>query len=184
MNERAQRVILFLFVSFLFAMYWKSHGSSPSETPMAFVFYPSGELVARIEGDVCAAGIYKLYDGGFLMTASNLTVLNPLPTNIQQMIFQRKLPPNCVINIRNTKNGNVDITVKPMNFKDRLLLGIRLDPNRLIASEWEILPGIGPSLAQEIIKNRQINGAYGSVQSLTRVPGMSKHKVSTIMNYF
>lgn len=48
-----------------------------------------------------------------------------------------------------------------------------VDLNTASAKELERLPGIGGKLAEEIIREREENGAFASVEDLTRVPGIS-----------
>lgn len=48
----------------------------------------------------------------------------------------------------------------------------RLDPDRASATEWERLPGIGPSLASRITADRAANGPFGSPEGLLRVRGI------------
>lgn len=44
--------------------------------------------------------------------------------------------------------------------------------NRATAAELEALPGLGPTLAQRIVEDRQANGPYESVDQLLRVRGI------------
>ena len=48
----------------------------------------------------------------------------------------------------------------------------RLDANSANAMELRHLPGIGPKLAERIVREREANGPFGSVDDLRRVPGI------------
>ncbi len=50
--------------------------------------------------------------------------------------------------------------------------GQRIDLNRASAADLELLPGIGPKLAQRVIADRTKNGPYRDVKELTRVKGI------------
>jgi len=51
-------------------------------------------------------------------------------------------------------------------------LGWPLDLNRVLATDLEALPGVGPSLAKAIVADRETNGPYCSVSDLARVKGV------------
>lgn len=48
-----------------------------------------------------------------------------------------------------------------------------VDPNTASKAELESLPGIGAKIADAIIRDREENGPFGSVDELTRVPGVT-----------
>lgn len=50
--------------------------------------------------------------------------------------------------------------------------GERIDVDRAEVTELTRLPGIGPRLAQRIVEDRAIHGAFGSPAGLGRVPGI------------
>jgi len=61
-----------------------------------------------------------------------------------------------------------------------LLEGRPLDLNRASASELELLPGIGPRLAERIVSDRTARGPFRSVSELERVPGVGKGKLRAV----
>lgn len=52
--------------------------------------------------------------------------------------------------------------------------------NTASAQELEALPGIGPKLAEEILRDRQANGPYKRVEDLERVSGISSGLVAKL----
>jgi competence protein ComEA len=50
--------------------------------------------------------------------------------------------------------------------------GERLDPNRASAAELDRLPGVGPSIAEAIVRSRDAEGPYRALQDLLRVRGV------------
>ncbi len=48
----------------------------------------------------------------------------------------------------------------------------RVDVNNSIWVDWMQLEGIGPSLAQRIVADRDINGRFNSIDDVGRVPGI------------
>ena len=151
---------------------------------MAFVHYSSDGVMVRIDGDVVKKGIYKFYDGDVLMTAIKMTAPDIIPEVSEREVLQQKIPHAVVITVQYDHLSGALLGIKPMSIKDMMTLAIPLDPDRLTATEWEALPGIGPSLARAIINDRQTNGGFGSVVALERVPGIGKGKVNRIISHF
>lgn len=52
--------------------------------------------------------------------------------------------------------------------------------NSATADELDTLPGIGPSLAQQIISYRETRGPFTSVEQLTDVPGIGPSKLEQL----
>jgi competence ComEA-like helix-hairpin-helix protein len=66
--------------------------------------------------------------------------------------------------------------VSPLPERCRYLLGMPLNVNRAEAQELELLPGIGPRLAQRILEVRASIGPFSSAEEFLRVPGIG-HKL-------
>jgi competence ComEA-like helix-hairpin-helix protein len=47
-----------------------------------------------------------------------------------------------------------------------------LDLNTAVAADLELLPGVGPALAQRIVEHRTAHGAFASVDGLRQVRGI------------
>jgi competence protein ComEA len=83
------------------------------------------------------------------------------------------------------ENGQVAEVVKDfIPAGQRITLGISLHPDRMKDSDWQALPGIGPRLADRIIKDRQKNGDFGGLQALQRVPGIGPGTVKRLEKFF
>jgi competence protein ComEA len=52
--------------------------------------------------------------------------------------------------------------------------------NTASASDLDRLPGIGPSLAKEIIAYRELHGAFAAVEDLLFVPGIGPAKLAAL----
>ncbi|MBE0598569.1 MAG: helix-hairpin-helix domain-containing protein [Desulfuromonadales bacterium] len=66
----------------------------------------------------------------------------------------------------------------------RIALGIALHPDRMERLDWESLPGIGPKLAQSIEEDRQKNGDFVALESLTRVKGIGPKRIDAFRPFF
>ena len=56
----------------------------------------------------------------------------------------------------------------------------RVDLNAAPAAELELLPGIGPRLAERIVADREAHGPYETLAALARVPGVGPRTVEAI----
>ena len=53
----------------------------------------------------------------------------------------------------------------------------RINVNTASVEELEMLTGIGPSLAEKIVKEREENGTFDSLEDLLRVKGIGESKL-------
>ena len=58
----------------------------------------------------------------------------------------------------------------------------RLDLNRATAEDLRRLPGIGPTLAGQIVRARERQGSFTTIDDLFLVPGMGSKKLERIRN--
>lgn len=58
--------------------------------------------------------------------------------------------------------------------------GERLDPNAVDDVELDRLPGVGPTLARAIVRDREERGPFRSVDDLARVPGVGAATLARI----
>ncbi len=59
----------------------------------------------------------------------------------------------------------------------------KLNINTATAQEIQRIPGLNQNLAQNIIDYRTANGAYGSIDALTKVSGIEKQSLDTLRQY-
>jgi len=56
----------------------------------------------------------------------------------------------------------------------------RIDPNQASEVELDRLPGVGPSLARAIVRSREQDGPFRSLDDLLRVPGLGEKKLEQL----
>jgi competence ComEA-like helix-hairpin-helix protein len=56
----------------------------------------------------------------------------------------------------------------------------RLDPSSATVHELSMLPGVGPSLARAIVRDRAEHGAFPSIDALTRVKGIGPARLAAL----
>lgn len=63
------------------------------------------------------------------------------------------------------------------------LMESRLDVNRATAEELELLPGIGPAIAQRIVDHRRQYGPFSTVEELIEVKGIGEKTLEKLKPY-
>ena len=61
---------------------------------------------------------------------------------------------------------------RDLDGRERVLLGLPLDPNRASAEDLAAVPGLSPVLAAAIVAYRPENGPFASVDDLEDVSGI------------
>lgn len=141
-------------------------------------------VVVRLAGDVPRPGVYSFPDGTSAESAIKMTVAGLSLTAGSDVVGRRRLVSGDVLNVSGKDRQRAVLSLERMPVKERMLLGIALDPDQLGADEWASLPGIGPVLAARITEERHINGAFGSLEGLARVPGVGPGKLKALRKYF
>lgn len=59
----------------------------------------------------------------------------------------------------------------------------KIDINRATVEELEKLPGVGPKIAQNIIKYREENGPFKSLEELLKIKGIGPKKLKLLKKY-
>jgi competence ComEA-like helix-hairpin-helix protein len=70
-----------------------------------------------------------------------------------------------------------------LSAKEALLAGTKIDVNRANAEDLEIVPGIGPKLAERILADRIARGSFRSIDDLARVAGIGEKTVERMRPY-
>ena len=65
----------------------------------------------------------------------------------------------------------------------RLALGLPIDLNSATEEELTLIPGIGESLAGQIVQLRQLRGKFAGLAELTAVPGIKEKKLRVLEKY-
>ena len=77
--------------------------------------------------------------------------------------------------------GTLKITDMPS--VTRLALGLPININRATEEELSLVPGIGETLANQIVQLRQLRGKFGGLEELSAVPGIKGKKLRTLEKY-
>jgi len=183
--ERPVRLATLLLILLLYVpLVWQGRGVSPQREPAAFFHYSSGLAVIRVVGPVMQDQIHRINDGATIETVINMTTGSTDRSGWPKRVLARRLENGDILKIVRKGSQHYDIVAKSMTARERLVLGIPLDTDRMDQEDWESLPGIGPKLAERIMRDRQLNGDFGSLDGLRRVSGIGDGKILLINKYF
>lgn len=66
---------------------------------------------------------------------------------------------------------------RELSGRERVLLGLPVDPNRATAEDLAAVPGLSPGLAAAIVADREARGPFERVEDLGRVRGLGPVRV-------
>jgi competence protein ComEA len=151
--------------------------AKPRGQPIILIPPPTASpLQVYVSGAVQEPGVYTLPSGSIIQDAIAMAggALPDAPLDSINLAApiqdgqQIHLTTKASTQIQDTPYSTVSAPTSKMNV------------NTVNAMELESLPGIGPSLADEIIKFRQTNGPFLSIEDLLKVPGIGPAKLDQI----
>ena len=150
----------------------------------AFFVAVPGFVTVRLAGDLPTPGLYRFPVGTSPRAAIIMTLPGvPLPA-ADLAAAQGRLVSGDIVTLKLRGRQPAVLSMGSMATRERMLLGIPLDPDLMGPVEWAYLPGIGPVLAGRIAADRQKNGAFGTLEGVLRVPGIGPGKLAAIRRYF
>jgi competence ComEA-like helix-hairpin-helix protein len=170
-------LIALLILGILYFKFYYHPLPSPSEE---FV----REIVVEVSGEVKSPGIYIFQNpptlkeviekaGGLKRTAA----FDPtLSTEI--------LETGTLLNIIQKSSQEIKVKMERMAANKLLVFSIPLDLNRVSLEDLCLIPGIGESLAQEIIAYRERRRGFRSIEELRNVKGVGEKKWRDFGKFF
>ena len=153
------------------------------ESPVFFMRQP-GKLLIELGYGFPEKGIHQFIDGTVRRDVIKLTDLGLLPSLDSSPDLNKDLIDGERIDLE-IKNTMIEgLRVSWMSAGKRVAAGVPLHPDRMNERDWQLLPGIGESMAQRIEINRQKYGDFGSFSALARVPGIGKKRLNAWNQYF
>ncbi|WP_169513286.1 ComEA family DNA-binding protein [Geopsychrobacter electrodiphilus] len=139
-------------------------------------------LISGIGGDV--DGIHQFNDVFQLLNVIKLAGI-ALPACFREKLLSGDvLQPGKSISFQLVGRKVVAADLGWMSAKMRMALGIPLRVQRMNATDWVALPGVGPLLALKINEYRQRNGDFGSFLDLARVHGVGAKRLERWAEFF
>ena len=193
-----QWVLFFIALLLLGILYFKFYYhplSSPSEEFIR-------EIVVEVSGEVRSPGIYIFQNpptlreaiekaGGLKETAQfdSISSTEVLETGTLLTVTKEssQLPPHPPLlkgGHGGIKQEDLKIRISRMAANKLLVFSIPLDLNRVSPEDLCFIPGIGESLAQEIIAYRERRKGVRSVDELENIKGIGEKKYQYLRGFF
>jgi len=192
-----QKVLFLLALLILAALYYKFY-FHPQSVPEE-VYH---EIVVEVSGEVQKPGVYIFKSpptlreaiekaGGFkepalLNSAESSEVLE---TGTQLSILkesQKSLPSSPLTHREDGAREQTLIKIKigRMDAHKLLVFSLPLDLNRVSVEDLCLIPGIGESLAREIVTYRERRKGFSSIEELRKVKGIEEKKFQSFKIFF
>ena len=131
------------------------------------------EIVVHIGGAVNQPGVYSLVSGQRVIDALELAKGARPEADLDQVNLAAVLTDGQKIVVPEKINLQTETGIQAMPNKQS---GGLVNINTADAGELDSLPGIGPALAERIVKYRESNGSFASLEDLMQVPGIGQKK--------
>ena len=187
MKERRQRLVLWTgaFTLTLLLFIPKGHETPPGGAPsVAFLHGKSGTVTVRIAGDVPHPGIYRLDAPGTVEELIRQTAPSLVQIRTGDRLLATPLADGDVVTVTMNRENGATLARTTMPARERLVLGIPLNPAHMTAADWEALPGIGPALTERIMTYGRQSGGIHTLDDLRRVDGIGDQTIEKLRPLF
>lgn len=174
-----QHVLFALALFILGILYFKFyyHPSLPPEETFT-------EFVIEVSGEVRNPGIYIFRSAPAfaeaIETAGGVKEASHFDMDSSSMTIKTGM----LLTLIKESDQQIKVRLGKMEAKKLLVFSIPLDLNQVSVPDLCLIPGIGESLAQEIVSYREKRKGFLSVEELENVPGIGTKKFQTIRTFF
>jgi len=174
-----QRILFILGLFILGLLYIKFyyHPTPPSEE----IFR---EFVIEVFGEVQSPGIHIFKNPPTLMEAIEKAVGLKKTTLFDMASSSETLETGTLLTIDKESNNQIKVRLERMAANKLLVFSIPLDLNRVSVEDLCLIPGIGGSLAHEIVKYRERRRGFRSIEELKNVKGIGEKKYQSFRTFF
>ena len=141
------------------------------------------EIVIEILGEVRKPGVYIFQHFPTLKEAIEKAGGLKEPGLFDKDSFSESLKTGTLLNVRKESQQEARIKIETMEAHKLLVFNIPLDLNRVSREDLCLIPGIGESLAREIITHREKRKRFRSVEELKNIKGIGDKKYQSLKNF-
>jgi len=141
------------------------------------------EIVIEVIGEVRNPGVYIFQHSPTLKEAIGKAGGLKEPGLFDKDSFSESLKTGALLNVRKESRQEARIKIETMEAHKLLVFSIPLDLNRVSMEDLCLLPGIGESLAHEIVTYRGRRRGFRSVEELKNIKGIGDKKYQSLKNF-
>ena len=176
-----QQKVLFLLALFILAvLYFKFYFHPPSR-PSEEVFR---EMIIEVTGEVNKTGIYIFRNAPTLKEVIEKAGGFKEPILLDTATSSEVLETGTLLNVLKASPKEIKLKIGRMEANKLLTFSIPLDLNRVSVEDLRLIPGIGESLAREIVTYRERRKRFRSVDELKNVKGVGEKKYQSYKPFF
>jgi len=154
--------------------------SQPRGAPVTLLPPPSpAPLRIHVAGAVRVPGVYSLPAGSLVEQAIEAAGGPGEGASLDSINLAARLQDGDQVRVPSRGAAVAGLT-SPVSTPGLETPSAPVNLNTASAAELDRLPGIGPSLAKEIIAYRESHGAFAAIEDLLLVPGIGPAKLATL----
>lgn len=187
----SQQRILFILGFFLLCLFYIKFDHRSPSLPKAVL----KEFVVEVVGEVRRPGVYLFHHSPTLKEAiekaGGLKGSTPFDSDLATEVLKtgtlisiQKIMPSPPVTGGKGEGEPIQIKIGRMDANKLLVFHLPIDLNQVSADDLCLIPGIGESMAQEIIAYRQRRKGFRSVEELKQVKGISEKKYQSLQTHF
>ena len=152
----------------------------PASTGVAI---PSEEFVVEISGDVDQPGIHLFHHPPTLREALAKGGGREGASGVEDGSPSEILKTGTLLTVSRTSDGNLRIHTGRMEARKLLVFFIPLDLNRVTLEDLCLIPGVGESLARDIVAYREKRKGFRTLRELRQVKGIGETKWKALQDH-
>jgi competence protein ComEA len=177
---RQQWVLFFIALLILGILYFKFYYHPPPSPSEEFV----REIVVEVSGEVRSPGIYIFQNPPTLREAIEKAGGLKETVQFNSTSSLELLKTGTLLTVIQKPSQEIKVKMERMAANKLLVFSIPLDLNQVSLADLCLIPGIGESLAQEIITYRERRRGFRSIEELKNVKGIGGKKFQSFKRYF
>ncbi len=144
---------------------------------------PSREFIVEVAGEADRPGILVFRHPPTLPEVLAKAGGGNLTSMKEDGLASEALRTGTLLTVARTSEGNLWIHVGRMEARKLLIFFIPLDLNRVTVDDLCLVPGVGESLAREMIAYREQRKGFRTLQELRQVRGIGETKAKALQTY-
>jgi competence protein ComEA len=134
----------------------------------------------EVDGPVRNRGIYPLAKGRSVLEAVEKAGGTTDPVSLTPDSAEARIAKSGLLRVSGEGNDKGRASLHPFDPPKMRVLAVPVNVNTAKVEELDILPGLGPKMAQAIVDFRETHGKFSTVEDLQKVKGLGPKKLAAI----